>query len=135
MRHFDVRYRGRNILKRSFYHTEGIFLIISLIFIIGLCKDLKNVSNQTPVSTSSSVLSEKVCLFFVKFECFGTSETRSHFSPTIGKILHRQDWDSVSTEKINPGLIYPMIWPGFFFLAIGKHKPLAGLALKESFNV
>ena len=79
-------------------------------------------------------ISEKICLFFVKFECFGTSETRSHFSPTIGKILHRQDWDSDSSEKINPRLIYPMIWPGFLFLAIGKHKPLAGLALKESFN-
>ena len=28
-----------------------------MVFIIGLCKDLKNVLNQTPVSTSSIVLS------------------------------------------------------------------------------
>ena len=56
MRHFDVCYRGHNILKRSFNHVQGIYLIKSLIFIIGLCKDLKYVLNRTPVSTSSIVL-------------------------------------------------------------------------------
>ena len=30
-----------------------------MVFIIGLCKDLKNVLNQTPVSTGSIVLKQK----------------------------------------------------------------------------